>query len=84
MVPIEIISNLVRPLSLGLRLANVMMGDHAVLGIFLELTYFVIPVIFYMLGMFVGFVSALCYRFYDDETRDHEEKTGDGNKRKYC
>lgn len=61
MVPIEIISNLVRPLSLGLRLANVMAGDHAVLAIFLELTKFGVPVIFYFLGMFVGFVQAFVF-----------------------
>lgn len=61
MVPIEIISNLVRPMSLGLRLANVLQGDHAVLGIFLELTIFGVPVIFYFLGMFVGFVQAFVF-----------------------
>jgi F-type H+-transporting ATPase subunit a len=36
-VVIELISHIVRPISLGLRLANVMTGDHTVVGIFLDL-----------------------------------------------
>ncbi len=58
MVVIEIISHLVRPFSLGLRLQGNMMGDHTVLGIFLDLVPWGVPVIFYGLGTFVCFMQA--------------------------
>lgn len=61
MVVIELISHLVRPLSLGLRLANVMKGDHTVLGIFLDLVPVLLPIPFYVLGIFVCFVQAFVF-----------------------
>jgi F-type H+-transporting ATPase subunit a len=59
--PIEIISNLIRPLSLGIRLSVNMMADHALLGTFIDLTKVIVPVIFYALGTFVSFVQALVF-----------------------
>jgi F-type H+-transporting ATPase subunit a len=61
LLPIELISHLVRPMSLGLRLSGNMTGDHTVLGIFLSLTPYGIPVIFYFLGLFVCFVQAFVF-----------------------
>lgn len=61
MVIIEIISHIVRPLSLGLRLKNVMMGDHTVVGIFTDLVPLILPIPFYLLGMFVCFVQAFVF-----------------------
>lgn len=61
MLPLEIISHVVRPMSLGLRLSGNMTGDHTVLGIFLELVPYGIPVIFYGLGTFVCFVQAFVF-----------------------
>lgn len=61
MVFIEIISHLVRPASLGLRLANVMMGDHKVVSIFLDLIPIGLPIPFYMMGLFVCFVQAFVF-----------------------
>ena len=61
MLPIEIISHVVRPLSLGLRLQGNMTGDHTVLGIFLDLTKLVVPVAFYGIGLFVCFVQAFVF-----------------------
>jgi F-type H+-transporting ATPase subunit a len=61
MVVIELISHLVRPVSLGLRLANVMKGDHTVLGIFLDLVPVLLPIPFYILGIFVCFVQAFVF-----------------------
>ncbi len=58
---IELISHLVRPLSLGLRLYGNMMGDHTVLSIFLDLTPYVVPVIFYFLGFFVCTMQAFIF-----------------------
>jgi len=39
MVPLELIDNFVRPLSLALRLFGNMNGDHLVLGIFTDMTH---------------------------------------------
>jgi F-type H+-transporting ATPase subunit a len=61
MVVIELISHVVRPISLGLRLANVMTGDHTVVGIFTDLFPILLPIPFYLLGMFVGFVQAMVF-----------------------
>jgi len=61
MVPLEIISHVVRPFSLAFRLANVMMGDHTVVGVFTELTYVVVPVLFMTLGIIVAFVQAFVF-----------------------
>ena len=61
MVVIEIISHLVRPASLGLRLANVIKGDHTVVGIFLDLVPIGVPIPFYLMGMFVCFVQAFVF-----------------------
>ena len=61
MFPIEIVSNLIRPLSLGIRLSVNMTADHAVLGTFIDLTKVVIPIIFYGLGTFVSFVQAFVF-----------------------
>lgn len=59
--PIELISHLVRPASLTLRLYGNMTGDHVVLSIFTDLTKVIIPVIFVGLGCFISFVQALVF-----------------------
>lgn len=61
MFVIELVSHMVRPFSLGLRLANVMMGDHTVLSVFLDLVPIGVPIPFYMLGLFVCFVQAFVF-----------------------
>ena len=61
MIPIELISHLLRPLTLGLRLTNVMTGDHIVLGAFLDLMPIIAPLPFYCLGIFVGFIQAFVF-----------------------
>jgi F-type H+-transporting ATPase subunit a len=61
MLPLELIDNLVRPVSLALRLFGNMTGDHLVLGIFTELTYVIVPVIFLMLGAFVSLIQAFVF-----------------------
>ena len=61
MFVIELISHLVRPLSLGLRLYGNMVGDHTVLSIFLDLAPVIIPVIFYFLGFFVCTMQAFIF-----------------------
>lgn len=61
MIPLEIIDNLVRPISLGMRLFGNMTGDHLVLEIFTDLTKLIIPVIFYFLGAFVSLIQAFVF-----------------------
>ena len=62
MFVIEILSHLVRPISLGLRLAKVMGGDHTVVGIFLDFwPHIGLPIPFYLLGIFVSFVQAFVF-----------------------
>ena len=57
--PIEIASNLFRPISLALRLRGNIMGDHVVLGVFNELTHIGIPIIFYAMGLFVCLIQGM-------------------------
>ncbi|MBI5419912.1 MAG: F0F1 ATP synthase subunit A [Deltaproteobacteria bacterium] len=61
MLPIELISHLARPMSLSLRLFGNITGDHMVVSIFLGLVPFVVPTIFYGLGVFVSFMQAFIF-----------------------
>lgn len=66
--PIEILSNMIRPLSLALRLRGNMMGDHHVLTTFLNLEVlgvnvgaFGAAIPFYLLGLLVCFIQAYVF-----------------------
>lgn len=59
--PIELISHVFRILSLSIRLAGNMTGDHSVLEIFTHLTYLVVPVAFLILGTIVSVVQAFVF-----------------------
>lgn len=65
MVIIEIISHVVRPLTLGLRLQGNIMADHTVLSVFIgmfENMWFIpVPAIFYGLGLFVASMQAFVF-----------------------
>ncbi len=63
MFPIEVISHLVRPVSLSLRLMGNMIGDHKVLGIFLTIVSvpLLIPVPIILLGTIVCVVQTLVF-----------------------
>lgn len=61
MVVIEVASHIFRPLSLALRLRGNIMGDHVVLGVFSSLVPYLLPVIFYGLGVFVAFIQAFVF-----------------------
>lgn len=61
MFPIELIGVLVRPVSLSLRLAGNMTGDHMVFGIMTDLMPVVAPSIFLGMGMFVSFLQAFVF-----------------------
>ncbi len=59
--PIEIVSNLIRPLSLALRLKNNMMGDHLILSEFSKLVPAFVPILFMALGVLVSLVQAYVF-----------------------
>lgn len=61
MLIVELISNLVRPVSLSLRLFANMLGDHTALGIFSHLLPVIVPIFFMILGIFVSFIQALVF-----------------------
>jgi F-type H+-transporting ATPase subunit a len=76
---IEIISHSLRPIVLGLRIKGNMMGDHIVLSTFSELVPWVVPIPFYVLGIFVCFMQAfvftlltMVYIAMAVEVHDHE------------
>ncbi len=59
--PIELISHAFRIVSLSVRLAGNMTGDHSVLEIFTHLTYIIVPVAFLILGTIVSVVQAFVF-----------------------
>lgn len=61
MLLIELISHFIRPLTLGLRLANVMTGDHTVLSVFLGLFPFGPAIPFYAMGLLVCTIQAFVF-----------------------
>jgi F-type H+-transporting ATPase subunit a len=61
MLTIELVSHLVRPISLSVRLFGNMTGDHMVLELFSDLTPLVIPIIFLGLTIFVAFIQAFVF-----------------------
>lgn len=58
---VELISHFVRPMSLGMRLMANMFADHAVLGVFLALIAWFVPVPVLLLGSLVCVVQALVF-----------------------
>jgi F-type H+-transporting ATPase subunit a len=77
MIIVEIASHVFRPISLGLRLRGNIMGDHIVLGIFNDLTPYLVPLAFYVIGLFVclvqAFVFCLMTMVYISLSATHEE-----------
>ena len=61
LLPIELISHFVRPLSLGLRLFGNMTGDHKVVGVFFGILPLVLPIPFLGVGVFIAFLQAFVF-----------------------
>ncbi|OGQ15968.1 MAG: ATP synthase F0 subunit A [Deltaproteobacteria bacterium RIFCSPHIGHO2_02_FULL_40_11] len=61
MIVIELVSHLVRPASLSIRLFGNISGDHMVLSIFSGLVPIGVPVVFLFLGLFVSFIQAFVF-----------------------
>lgn len=77
MVVIELVSHLVRPVSLSVRLFGNINGDHLVLGIFSGLIPIGVPIIFLFLGLFISLVQAFVFTLlsmvYISLATTHEE-----------
>ncbi|HKZ01793.1 MAG TPA: F0F1 ATP synthase subunit A [Pyrinomonadaceae bacterium] len=84
--PIELISNFIRPFSLGIRLFGNMFADEqvaaSIAGLFPPYTYWLIPVLLMPLGVFVAFIQTFVFvllsQLYLSEVshaphEDHEE-----------
>lgn len=77
--PIELISMLVKPFSLGMRLAANMVGDHEVLFAFSGLMPLIIPFPFFILGLMVSIIqtavfsilSCVYISLHTQKTKDH-------------
>jgi F-type H+-transporting ATPase subunit a len=61
MIPIEIVSNLARPLSLTLRLFANMYAGEQVTTVFVSLTKIIVPVLFMALHIFVALLQAYIF-----------------------
>ena len=61
MLPIELLSAAVRPVTLNLRLLINMFADHLVLDIFTDLLKVIVPVAFYLLGLLVSVIQAAVF-----------------------
>ena len=61
MFVIEVISHLIRPAILAIRLMANMFADHAVVGVFFILVPLLVPVPLMLLGVFVSVVQALVF-----------------------
>ena len=61
MLPINLIEEAVKPISLSVRLFGNLFGEHVVYEIVFYLISFVVPVILVFLGMFTGFIQAYVF-----------------------
>jgi F-type H+-transporting ATPase subunit a len=65
MLPIEIISHMIRPLTLGLRLYGNIFADHTIVAVFIDIfkgAWFIpVPALFYGMGIFVSVMQAFVF-----------------------
>jgi len=61
MLIIELVSHVVRPISLGIRLRANIFGDHQVLQVFNTNFPYFVPIVFYGMGLFVAFIQSLVF-----------------------
>lgn len=59
--PVELVGLFVRPLSLGIRLAGNMIGDHKVLFAFAGVMPLLLPLPFYVLGLMVSIIQTIVF-----------------------
>lgn len=83
MLPLEIISNLVRPMSLALRLAVNLFVDHLLVAVFTGLAFLLVPVPILVLGVLVvvlqTYVFCLLSTIYIQLAIEHHDDHGDAH-----
>jgi F-type H+-transporting ATPase subunit a len=83
MFPIELISNLVRPMSLGVRLFGNLFGDEQILGTISGLVPWLAPAIIMPLSLFVAFMQTFIFVLlsiiYIGEVSHHHEEGHEGH-----
>ncbi len=90
MFVIELISNLVRPMSLGIRLFGNLFGDEQILGTIagLALKGFVLPVLIMPLSLFVAFMQTFIFvllsiLYISEVSHHHDEHGHEGHGREH-
>jgi F-type H+-transporting ATPase subunit a len=83
MFPIELISNLVRPMSLGVRLFGNLFGDEQILGTISGLVRWGAPVIIMPLSVFVAFMQTFIFvllsiLYISEVSHHHDEHEAHG------
>jgi F-type H+-transporting ATPase subunit a len=78
MFPIELVSNFVRPLSLGIRLFGNLFGDEQILGTIFGLVRWVLPALIMPLSVFVAFMQTFIFVllsiiYISEVTHHHDE-----------
>jgi F-type H+-transporting ATPase subunit a len=81
MFPIELISNLVRPMSLGVRLFGNLFGDEQILGTITGLVGWIVPVFIMPLSVFVAFMQTFIFvllsiLYISEVSHHHDEREG--------
>lgn len=61
MLIIELISHMIRPLTLAVYMVNVLTGDHMGWMVFLDLVPFLVPIPLYALSLIVAFIQAFVF-----------------------
>ncbi len=87
MLIIELISHIVRPISLAVRLLCNMAGDHLVLAVFVGIFPFLLPIPFQVLGLFVALVQTFIFTLLssvyiaevEHNIAEHEAHHGEGD-----
>ena len=83
MLPLEIVSNCVRPLSLAIRLCVNLFDDHLVVAVFTSLAFVLVPVPVLVLGVLVvalqTYVFCLLSTIYFQLAIEHAEGHGEGH-----
>jgi F-type H+-transporting ATPase subunit a len=78
MFPIELVSNLVRPMSLGIRLFGNLFGDEQILGTIFGLVRWILPALIMPLSVFVAFMQTFIFVLlsiiYISEVSHHHEE----------
>jgi F-type H+-transporting ATPase subunit a len=87
--PIELISNFIRPFSLGIRLFGNMFADEqvssSIAGLFPPVTYWLIPVLLMPLGVFVAFIQTFVFvllsqLYLSEVSHESHEEHGEDDK----